>query len=91
MEAAIERGIERHAQLAVVIVAQGDEAKGLQAGALKLARGLKHFGHTMDGALAGMKGNLHEIAGREFVLQLEQTAGDGNGLQFGTRPLATFG
>jgi hypothetical protein len=90
-EAAIKSGIERHAQPAVVIVAQGNEAKGLQAGTLKLAHWRQHFGHAVYSTVPGVKGDLHKITGGESARQLEQTAGDGNSLKFGTRPLATFG
>ena len=90
-EASIQGRIERHTQFAMIIVAQGYETKGLQACALELARRLKHFGHSADGAGTGMKGDFHEITGREFLLQLQHAAGNGDGLNFCACPLAAFG
>jgi hypothetical protein len=90
-ETAIESGIERHAQLAVIVVAEGNEAERLQTGALKFARRVQHYCHAVDCAGAGVEGDLDKISGRELVLQLQQSAVDGNGLEFGARPLAAFG
>jgi hypothetical protein len=75
----------------VVTVSPSNEAKGLQAGALKLRHRLQHFRHAVDGTGPGVEGDLHEIAGGELVLQLEQPTRDGDGLEFGSRALAAFG
>src|SRR4030081_2337281 len=77
---AVQSGIERHAQLAVVIVAKGNEAERLKTRALKLARRVQHFGHTADGPGSGVESDFDEISGGKLVLQLQQSAGDGNGL-----------
>ena len=90
-EAAIEGGIEGHAQLAVILITEGDEAEGLQAGALKLARRVQHFGHAVDGSRPGVERDLDEISSRKLVLQLQQAAVDRERLKFGTRPLTAFG
>ncbi len=90
-ETVIQSGIERHAQFAVVVIGQGNEAEGLKTRALKLARRVQHFGHAVDGARAGVESDFDEVSSRKFLLQLQQSAGDGNGLQFCARALATFG
>ena len=87
----VQSGIERHPQFAVIIVAKSNKAERLQARALKLARGIQHFGHAMDGAGSGVERDLDEIAGGKLMLQLQQSAGDGKGLKFCARPLAAFG
>ena len=74
----------------MIVVAQGNEAKRLQAGALELAHRLQHFGHAVDRTGVGMEGNLYEVAGGKLLGQLQQPAGDGNGLEFRARLLAAF-
>jgi len=84
----------------MVLIAQGHEAEGLKTGALgwglylgfgfRPAHGLEHFGHAVDWAGAGLEGYFYEIAGGELALQLEQTAGDGNGLKFCARAASAF-
>ncbi len=88
---AVQRGIERHAQFAVVVIAQRNEAKRLQAGALKFARRLQHLRHAVDGPGSRVEGNLDEVSNRKLVLQLEQSAVDRNGLYFRACPLTAFG
>ena len=79
-ETSIQSGIERHPQLAMVIVGQGDEAERLQTRALKLARRVQHFGHAADGTGSGVESDFDEVSGGKLVLQLQQSAVDGNGL-----------
>ena len=38
-----------------------------------------------------MESDLDEIAGGKLMLQLQQSAGNGNGLKFCARPLTAFG
>ena len=75
----------------MVFISQGNEAERLQAGALVLARGVQHFSHAVNGTRAGVERDLDEISSGEFMLQLQQATGDGNGLELGARLLATFG
>jgi hypothetical protein len=82
--------LERHAQAAVIVVADSDEAKRLKTCALIFARGVQHFGHAVDGAGAGVKCDFDKVAGGELVLELEQTAVDRDGLKFCASPLTTF-
>jgi len=88
--AAVQSGIESHAKLAVVVVAQGNKAEGLKARALQLAGGREHFRHPVDGTGAGMESDFDEIAGGKLLLDLKQSAGNGDGLEFCARSLATF-
>lgn len=90
-EFAVQRGIECHAQFPVVVVIQGNKAERLQTCALKFARRRQHLGHAVDVAGAGVESDFDEISGGKFLLQLQQTAIGGNGLQFGARPAAAFG
>src|SRR5262250_2235878 len=75
----------------MVVIAQGDEPERLQARTLELAYRLQHLRHSVDWTRARMEGNLHEITGRKFLLNLQQTAIDGDGLQFRPRLLPAFG
>jgi len=88
---AVQGGIERHTQLAVVIVGQGNEAERLQARALKLARWVQHFGHAVDGARSRVESDLDEISGGKLVRQLQQSAIDRNTLYSCARALTAFG
>jgi len=90
-ETAIQRGIERHAQFAMIVITQGNEAKRLQASALKLARRLQHLRHAVDSSGSRVEGDLDEVSNRKLMLQLEQSAVDRNGLYFRARPLTAFG
>ncbi len=89
-EASVKRGIERHPQLAVIIVAEGNEAERLHARALILARGLATFRPCRESRPSGCGRRSRRIPSGEFLLQLEQSAGDGNGLKFCARPLSAF-
>ena len=84
-KATVKGTIKRHAQFAVIVVFEGDEAEGLHAGALKLAGRLQHFGHAANGAGAGMERDFYKIAGGEFMRQLQQAAVDGNRLYLRAR------
>jgi hypothetical protein len=89
-KAAIGSGLECHTKTAVIIIADGDEAKRLKARRLIFTRGVQHFRHAVDGAGAGMKSNFDEVAGSQLVLELEQTSIDRDGLKFCARSLTTF-
>src|SRR3984893_7023967 len=77
---AVQSGIESHAQLTVIIVAQGNEQERLKTRALKLARRMQHFGHATDSAGSGVERDFDKVSGGKLMLQLQQSAGDGNGL-----------
>ena len=85
--AAMHRRVEDRIQLLVILIAEGDETEGLEAGALSLtaAHGPQHLGHGVDRTGARLEGNFHEITSGEFALHLEQAAGDGNGLKLCAR------
>jgi hypothetical protein len=82
----------------MVLISEGYEAEGLQAGGFYLrlrlgfraAHRLQHFCHAVDRAGLGLEGDLYEIAGGELALQLQQASGYGNGLKFCARSTATF-
>lgn len=88
--AVVQRGIERHAEFAMVLVSQGHEAKWLKTCALQLARGRQHFSHGVNGTGAAVKGYFYEIARGELMLHLQQPAGNGNRLKFCARALAAL-
>jgi hypothetical protein len=67
-EAAIESGIEGHTELAMIIVTEGDKAERLETGGWDFARRVKHFGHSVDGAGPGVKGDFDKVSAREFAL-----------------------
>jgi hypothetical protein len=89
-KASIQSRVKRHAELPVIVVAESDKAERLQTGALILARWIQHFSHAVDGAGARVESDFDEIAGGKFMLQLQQSAVDGDGLKFGARPLAAL-
>ena len=64
----------------MVIIGQGNKTKRLQMGVIEPARWLQHFGHAVNGARSGVEGDFDEISGGELLLQLQQSAIDGNGL-----------
>jgi hypothetical protein len=75
----------------VIVIAQCNEAKGLQACPLELAGRLQHFRHAVYGSGTRVEGDLDEVSNRKLLLQLEQSAIDGNGLYFSARSLTAFG
>jgi len=75
----------------VIVIAEGYEAERLQTGALKLAGGMEHFGHTADGSGAGMECDFDEVSRGKLMLQLQHSTGNRDGLKFCARSLATFG
>jgi hypothetical protein len=84
----------------MVLIAQGYEAEGLEAGrlgwwlylrpGLGLTHRLEHLSHTMHWSGTGSEGDFHEIAGAKLALQLEQAAGYRNGLKVCARSTAAF-
>src|ERR1700722_2708096 len=74
----------------MIVVAQSDEPERLQARGLILARRIQHFGHAVEGTRSSVEGDLDEISGREFLLQLQQSAIERDGLKFGARPFSAF-
>ena len=89
-QAAVERGIQGHAELAVVVIPQGNKAEGLHARALILARRLKDFRHGVDGTGTSMKGDFDEIACQKLLGNLKKAAGNGNRLKFCARTLTAL-
>src|SRR3979411_2988719 len=59
--------------------------------ALKLARRVQHFCHTADGTGSGVESDFDEVSSGKLVLQLQQSAGDRNGLYVCAPPLSAFG
>ena len=82
----------------MVLISQGYEAEGLQAGRFYLrlhlgfrpAHGLEHFCHAVDGSGTSLESDFYKVAGGELALQLKQAAGYGNGLKFCARATAAF-
>jgi hypothetical protein len=82
-QGAIQHRVQRYTQLAMIVVAQGNEAKGLQIPLYELARRTEHFGHAMYRAGLGLERNFDEVALLEGSGQMQQSTGGGDGLQFG--------
>jgi hypothetical protein len=74
----------------MIIVPQGDEAKGLQTCTLEFVHGRQHFRHSVNRAFLGMEGDLDEITDGKRPLKFKQSAGNGNGLKSRALPLAAF-
>ena len=74
--------IDRGAQAAMVIVLKRDEAKRLQHAGRRLSHGAENLGHAMDWSRLRLKGEFHERTGSQRILQLQQSTGHGNGLEF---------
>ena len=86
----IDHVIERGAQAAMVVVLKRDEAERLQDSAGRLAHGTQDFRHAVNRAGLRLKGHLDEVALRQRLRQLQQAAGDGDGLKFRFCAAAVF-
>jgi len=75
----------------MVVVAQGHKTERLKTRGRKLARGLQHLRHRIDGARPAVESYFHEIAGGELMLHLQQAAGYRDRLKFCARTLAALG
>jgi len=72
--------IERRSQAAMVIILKRDEAERLQYAAGHL-HGTEDFGHAMNWAGLGLKGNFDKVTLSQTMGHLQQPAGHGNGLE----------
>ena len=74
----------------MVIILKRDEAERLQYAVGHLPHGAENFGHAMDRARLRLKSNFDEVALSQGLGQLQQAAGNGNGLEFGFCASAVF-
>jgi hypothetical protein len=74
----------------MVVVAERDEAEGLQRSVRSRAHRCKHFGHTPYRARLGLKSYLDKISLGQRLGQPQQPAGHGDGLKFGFGAPAIF-
>jgi hypothetical protein len=82
--------IERRSQAAMVIILKRDEAERLQYAAGHLAHGTEDFGHAMNWAGLGLKGNFDKVTLSQTMGHLQQPTGHGNGLEFSFCTPAVF-
>ena len=90
LKTSVGHGIDRHAQGAVIVIAESDEAEGLQRSLAGSSNWGEHFGHASDRATLQMKGNFDEIALSEGPGKAQQAASNGNGLKFSFGALTVF-
>lgn len=86
----IQSRVERHAELSMIIILQGDKPEGLHTSFRLDIEWLQHFGHAADRARSGLKGDFHKISRRKLPRQLQQTSGHRNGLKLGAGAMATI-
>src|SRR5579864_1072720 len=80
--------LQRHAQVAMVVISQRNEAERLQSPVGRLARGREHLRHANDGADLGLKADLDEVPLAEWLSQFKESAGCRDGEEFASRALA---
>jgi hypothetical protein len=74
--------IDRSAQAAMVIVLERDETKGLQHTGGRSPHRAENLRHAVDWPRLRLKGEFHERAGSQRLLQLQQSTSHGNALEF---------
>ena len=74
----------------MVVVAERDEAEGLQGSVGGRAHRSQHFGHASHRARLSLKSDLDKISLTQRLGQAQQPAGHGNSLQFGFGALTIF-
>ena len=75
----------------MIVIAQGHKTEGLKTRSCKLSLRLEHLRHRVDWTRPAVKSDFYKIARREFMLHLQQAAGNGNRLKFRARTLPAFG
>jgi hypothetical protein len=90
LETPVRSGIHHHAQGAMVVVAERDEAEGLQGSVGSRAHRSKHFGHASYRTRLSLKSDLDKISLTQRLSQAQKPAGHGNGLKFGFGALTIF-
>jgi hypothetical protein len=66
----------------MILFLQRDEAERLQNAVRPPLRGVKNFGHAVHRPGLRLKSNFYEVALRQRLRQLQQSASHGNGLEF---------
>lgn len=74
----------------MVVVLERNEAERLKNAFCSSTRCSKDFGHTMHRSGLGLKCKLHKTTVSQRMLHLQQSTGNGNGLQFSFRAPAIF-
>ncbi len=87
---AIDYVIERRAQAAMIVIFKRHEAERLQHSAGYLAHGTENFRHAMNRAGLRLKSHFDEVALRKRLGQLQEPAGDRDGLEFRFGAAAVF-
>jgi hypothetical protein len=74
----------------VIVIAERDEAEGLQGSVVGGANRIKHFSHPSDRTTLDIEGNLDKITLAQRSGKPQQAAGDGNSLEFCLGALPVF-
>ena len=74
-EALIGFRLYGHVQSAVIFVAQGDKAEGLQNASLGRPHWIQHFGHAVHISRLRLKCHFDEIAFAQRLIQMQHAAG----------------
>ncbi|OLE57543.1 MAG: hypothetical protein AUG13_03450 [Chloroflexi bacterium 13_1_20CM_2_59_7] len=74
----------------MIVVAQCDEAEGLQSTIISRQHGTQHLGHAVYWAGLRPEGDFDEITLAQGPCQPQQAAGHGDGLEFGLGALTIF-
>jgi hypothetical protein len=82
--------IDRRAQAAVVVILERDEAERLQYSVHRLPHGAQDLSHAMDWPRLRLKCQFDERTGSKGMLQLQQSTGHGDALEFSSCTPAIF-
>ena len=90
LEASVRGRIDHHAQGAMVVVAQRDEAERLQGPVRGRPHRREHFRHATHRSGLRLKGDFDKISLAERFRQAQQASRDGDSLEFSFGALAIF-
>ncbi len=74
----------------MIVIAERDEAEGLQGSVVGGANRIQHFSHPSDRTTLDVEGNLDKITLAQRSGKPQQAAGDGNSLEFCFSALPVF-
>ena len=82
--------IERRPQAAMVFILERHEAERLQHAVERLLHRAQDFGHAVHGSSLRLERDLYKVALSERLLDSQQAASGGNGLELSFRAAAVF-
>jgi hypothetical protein len=89
-QTAVGHVIDRCAQAEMVVILKRDETEWLEHASSRLPHGAEDFSHAVHRSRLRLKCEFDEGTGSKRMLQLQQSTGHGNGLEFGFCAPAVF-